>query len=191
MMKEKIKSLIRESISVKEAMIEQNVSDIAEVALLMINAYKNGRKVVVFGNGGSAADAQHLAAELVCRFEKNRQALECVALTTNSSMITAVGNDYGFEKVFSRQVESCAREGDVVIGISTSGNSPNVILALEQAKKQKAVTVAWTGKSGGKMKDKADYSIRVPSDVTARIQEGHLMLIHALCGIVEQELFKS
>ena len=190
-MKEKIKSLIRESISVKEAMIEQNVSDIAEVALLMINAYKNGRKVVVFGNGGSAADAQHLAAELVCRFEKNRQALECVALTTNSSMITAVGNDYGFEKVFSRQVESCAREGDVVIGISTSGNSPNVILALEQAKKQKAVTVAWTGKSGGKMKDKADYSIRVPSDVTARIQEGHLMLIHALCGIVEQELFKS
>ncbi|MEW6040885.1 MAG: D-sedoheptulose 7-phosphate isomerase [Elusimicrobiota bacterium] len=189
-MKEKIKALIKESISTKKRVLKENVNVINNVARVMIKAYKKNKKVVVFGNGGSAADAQHLATELVCRFEKNRSSLECVALTTNSSMLTAIGNDYGFEKVFIRQVESCVKEGDVVIGISTSGNSKNVILALQQAKKQKATTVAWTGKSGGKIKNKVDFCICAPSDNTARIQEVHVLLIHILCGIIEQELFK-
>ncbi|MFH2070754.1 MAG: D-sedoheptulose 7-phosphate isomerase [Elusimicrobiota bacterium] len=188
-MKNEIEKLIRDSVAVKGKMLLENVSGIEELASRIISAYKNKKKVVVFGNGGSAADAQHLATELVCRFEKDRRSLEAVALTTNTSMITATGNDYGFEYIFSRQVESTVKEGDVVIGISTSGNSVNVLKGIEQAKKQKAVSAGWTGNTGGKLKNIVDLCICIPSDNTARIQEGHILLIHIICRLVEKELF--
>ena len=189
-MKDRIKKLITDSIRMKEKMLEENVDIISDISKIIIDAYKNDRKVIVFGNGGSAADAQHLATELVCRFEKERKSLNAIALTTNTSMLTAIGNDYGFDRVFSRQIEGLVNEGDVVIGISTSGNSKNVILGIEQAKKQKAITVGWTGKTGGKLKNIVDYCICIPSENTARIQEGHVLLIHIICSIVEEELFK-
>jgi len=189
-MKDRIKKLITDSIRMKEKMLEENVDIISDISKIIIDAYKNDRKVIVFGNGGSAADAQHLATELVCRFEKERKSLNAIALTTNTSMLTAIGNDYGFDRVFSRQIEGLVNEGDVVIGISTSGNSKNVILGIEQAKKQKAITVGWTGKTGGKLKNLVDYCICIPSENTARIQEGHVLLIHIICSIIEEELFK-
>lgn len=189
-MKEKIKRLITDSIKVKEEILKENLDVIENVIKVIIDSYKKNKKVVIFGNGGSAADAQHFATELVCRFEKDRKSLNAIALTTNTSMLTAIGNDYGFDKVFSRQIESIVDENDVAIGISTSGNSKNVLIAIEQAKKQKAITVGWTGKTGGKLKDIVDYCICIPSNNTARIQEGHVLLIHIICSLIEEELFK-
>jgi D-sedoheptulose 7-phosphate isomerase len=150
-----------------------------------ISALKRGNKLIIFGNGGSAADAQHIAAELVVRYRKNRRALPAIALTTDTSTLTAIGNDFGFDHLFSRQVEALCVKGDVVIGISTSGNSPNVLLAMKAAKDLGAVTVAFGGGDGGKMKDIADHSIIIPSKVTARIQEMHITLGHMLCGAIE------
>jgi len=188
--KQRIEKIIKDSIETKQTILKEYVPVIEKISQLLIEAYKNKKKIVVFGNGGSAADAQHLAAELVVRFEKDRRSLDCLALSTNTSTITAIGNDYGFEQVFSKQIESAVNEGDVVIGISTSGNSKNVILAMEQARKQKAVTVAWTGKTGGKLKDAVDLCIGIPSENTARIQEGHVLLIHIISKLIEEELFK-
>ncbi|OGS26475.1 MAG: phosphoheptose isomerase [Elusimicrobia bacterium RIFOXYB2_FULL_48_7] len=188
-MKQQIARIIKESIEIKEKILKKNAVEIEEIARQIIDAYKKKNKVVVFGNGGSAADAIHLAAELVARFQKERQGLEAVALPSNISLITAIANDYGFEKVFSRQVESLVKKGDVVIGISTSGNSKNVNLAIKQAKKQGAVTVGWTGENGGELKHITDYCIRIPSNSTPRIQEGHVMVLHILCSLVENELF--
>ncbi|MDI6641250.1 MAG: D-sedoheptulose 7-phosphate isomerase [Elusimicrobiota bacterium] len=184
--------LIRESIKVKERILQNKeiLTKIDKIAHIIIQRYKKGSKVVVFGNGGSAADAQHLSTELVCRFEKERESINAVALTTNTSLLTAIGNDYGFEKVFSRQVESIVNRGDVVIGISTSGNSPNVLLGIKQAKKQKAITVGLTGKAGGKLKNIVDYCVCVPSENTARIQESHVLITHIICQLIEEELFK-
>ncbi|MGB8601880.1 MAG: SIS domain-containing protein, partial [Rhizomicrobium sp.] len=141
-----------------------------------------------FGNGGSAADAQHLATELVVRYRKNRPSLAAIALTTDTSALTAIGNDYGFEDLFSRQVEGLGRKGDVAIGISTSGNSPNVLKALKLARDMGLVTVGFGGGTGGKLPDVCDISLIVPSPVTARIQECHILIGHMLCGAVEAEM---
>lgn len=164
---------------------------IEKAATLLIEALRNKKKLVAFGNGGSAADAQHLTAELSGRFEKNRPALPAVALTTNSSALTAIGNDYSYNEVFSRQIENFVHAGDVVVAISTSGNSENVLEGARTAKKAGAVVIGWTGRNGGKLKDLVDVCLCVPSQRTSRIQEGHVALLHCLCGLIEDELFPS
>ena len=151
------------------------------------DALHAGHKLLFFGNGGSAADAQHLATEFVVRYRKNRRALPAIALTTDTSALTAIGNDFGFDELFARQVEALCRAGDIAIGISTSGNSENVIRGLQAAKAAEAVTVAFTGEGGGRLAGQVDRSIFVPSKTTARIQEMHLMLGHVLCALLEQE----
>lgn len=151
-------------------------------------ALQSGNKLLFFGNGGSAADAQHIATELVVRFQHNRPALPALALTTDSSTLTAIGNDFGFDQLFSRQVEACARPGDVVIGISTSGSSPNILRGLATARERGCVAAGMTGGSGGKMTECASPVIVIPSSVTARIQEMHICVGHALCGALERRL---
>jgi D-sedoheptulose 7-phosphate isomerase len=190
-MKEQIVNLLNESIKTKQLLVEdeKQIEIISKVVKCIIDAYKNNKKVIVFGNGGSAADAQHMVAELVGRYKKERPPLEAVSLNTNVSTLTALGNDYGYEIVFSRQLESCAKQGDVVIGITTSGKSPNVIKAIEVAKKIGCVTVALTGKDGGTIKNLVDYCICVPSNETPRIQEVHITIIHIICDLVEQTIF--
>ncbi len=190
-MKQKIVSLLKESITTKQSLVkdELQIDIISKVVQQIIDAFKNNKKVIVFGNGGSAADAQHMVAELVGRYKKERPPLEAISLNTNVSTLTALGNDYGYEMVFSRQLESCAKQGDVVIGITTSGKSPNVIKAIEVAKKIGCVTVALTGKDGGLIKNLVDYCICVPSNETPRIQEVHITIIHIICDLVEQTVF--
>ena len=170
-------------------MLKDHIPGIALVTEVILNAYHNGNKVIWFGNGGSAADAQHLACELVSRFYFERKALASIALTTNTSELTAIANDYSFEQIFSRQIEALVNSGDVVIGISTSGNSPNVIEGIRTAKKLGAITIAFTGATGGKLQGIADYLLTVPSDDTPHIQESHIMIGHVLCYLVEKELF--
>lgn len=184
-----IKAKIQESIFAKVDLLKNKVSLINEIANVMINAYQNKKKVVWFGNGGSAADAQHMACELVSRFYFDRPALPSIALTTNTSELTAIANDYNYDKVFSRQVEALVNEGDVVVGITTSGNSPNVIEAMAAAKKIGATTVAFTGETGGKLAGTVDYLMNVPSKDTPRIQESHVMVGHIVCDLVESKLF--
>jgi D-sedoheptulose 7-phosphate isomerase len=162
---------------------------IAAAAAQLVTALRNGGKLLVMGNGGSAADAQHFAAELVGRFQRERRGLPAVALTTDSSILTAVGNDYGFEAVFRRQVEALARPGDVVCAISTSGRSPNVLQALLAARQAGCATLALTGGSGGELIALADVAVVVPSDRTPFIQEAHVTIIHLLCALVEGALF--
>src|SRR5262249_8946370 len=158
-----------------------------EAAAILVTAFRNGHKVLLFGNGGSAADAQHIAAELVGRFIPNRPALAAISLATDTSAMTAVGNDFGFETIFSRQVEALGVPGDVAIGISTSGNSSNVIHALDAARNLGLRTIGFSGASGGKMAGHADILFCVPSTVTPRIQETHLTLAHILCEVVDRE----
>ena len=158
------------------------------LAALIVKALRSHRKLLFFGNGGSAADAQHMAAEFTIRFVKDRRALAAIALTTDSSALTACGNDLGFDQIFSRQVEALGRPGDVAIGFSTSGNSPNVINALEGARSQRLTAAAFSGKDGGKLRGIADPLIVIPSQETARIQEMHILLGHILCAQVEHEL---
>jgi D-sedoheptulose 7-phosphate isomerase len=153
-----------------------------------LNAVRSGNKLMFFGNGGSAADAQHLATELVVRYQKDRPAICAIALTTDTSALTAIGNDFGFDDIFARQLEALCKVGDVAIGISTSGNSENVIRGLRAARVKGAVTVAFTGGNGGRLLTLADHAIVVPSTTTARIQEMHLLLGHTLCGLLEQGL---
>jgi len=162
---------------------------IAEVAALLIDAFRRGGKLLVMGNGGSAADAQHLAAEIVGRFRMERKALPAIALSTDTSILTAVGNDYGFESVFRRQVEALAGEGDVVVGISTSGSSPNVLEALRRAREMGCRTVGLLGRDGGAIRGVTDLDLTVPGSDTPRIQEAHITIIHILCELVEQGLF--
>ena len=189
-MKELIKKLVSENVSCNEKLLDNGqLAMIEEIAGLIIETYTYGKKVITMGNGGSAADAQHFAAELVCRFEKNRTALPAIALPANTSSITAIGNDYSFEDIFSRQLEAFANEGDLVIGISTSGNSPNVLKGMEMAAERKARTVGLTGQHGGKLKGKVDKCFCAPATVTARIQECHVLVIHILCKLVEEALF--
>lgn len=184
-----IKKRVEESIAVKRALLETQAEVIAEVGKALVGAMREGKTLYLFGNGGSAGDAQHIAAELVGRFTKERRALPAVALTTNTSALTALGNDYEYSIVFARQLEAFGKPGDVVIGISTSGNSPNVICGLETAKRLGMITIGLTGESGGRTKNEADHCICVPSRDTARIQESHILIGHILCEIIECELF--
>ncbi len=184
-----IKERTEESIAVKRALLETQSEAIAQVGAALVAAMRNGKTLYLFGNGGSAADAQHIAAELVGRFTKERRALPAVALTTNTSALTALGNDYEYAIVFARQLEAFGKPGDLVIGISTSGNSPNVVQGLATAKTLGMVTVGLTGEGGGKTKAAADHCICVPSRDTARIQESHILIGHILCEIIECELF--
>jgi D-sedoheptulose 7-phosphate isomerase len=186
-----IAGVIDASIAAKKAMLAdaEIVAALAEICKLLVNSLSQGNKILLFGNGGSAADAQHIAAELVGRFASDRPALPAISLSENTSSVTAIANDYGFDQVFSRQLEALARPGDVAIAISTSGNSSNVLCALSTARKMGLPTIALTGKSGGKLKGKADHCICVPSNDTARIQECHGLIGHILAQLVEQALF--
>jgi len=182
---------IEASIAVKRSLLRnpQLFSGLSELAASLIHAFERGNKVLLFGNGGSATDAQHIAAELVGRFAFDRPALPALSLATNLSAVTAIANDHGFRRVFSRQIEAFGRPGDVAIAISTSGNSPNVLHAVALARKMRMHTAALTGRSGGKLKSIVDVCLRVPSGDTPRIQECHILLGHILSEIVEQELF--
>ena len=179
---------LEESVNIHKTLAKSYVITIVEIAECIITAYKVGGKVILFGNGGSAADAQHLACELVGRFELNRRALPAIALSTDPSILTALANDYGYEAVFSRQLEALVSEKDVVIGISTSGNSPNVVNALKLAREKGAQTVALAGCNGGKIAQVADLALTVPSSSTPRIQEAHTTIGHIVCELVEKEL---
>ena len=188
---ERVRRSIEASIAVKHLLLSSDevVSNMAEVSGILIKALKKGNKPILFGNGGSAADAQHIAAEFVGRFAFDRPALPALALSVNTSAVTAIGNDYGFDFVFARQIEALGNEGDVAIGISTSGNSPNVIQGLATAKKLGLRTVALTGASGGKLKTVADHCICAPSNETPRIQECHALIGHIISELVEQTIF--
>lgn len=181
------KSIIKENIAVQTSLLEDSntIALLCKIVHEITNALAKGNKLLLFGNGGSAADAQHIAAEFVGRYLKERQALPAVALSTNTSILTAVGNDYSFNDIFARQVEAFGQSGDVAIGISTSGNSSNVLRGLHLAKTRNLITVGLTGRSGGHIKNIVDYCIRIPSDDTPRIQEGHILIGHILAEIVE------
>ena len=163
----------------------------AQAAELVVASLRSGGKVMVCGNGGSAADAQHWAAELVGRFDRDRPGLAAIALTADSSILTAVANDYGFDRAFSRQVEALGRPGDVLFALSTSGRSPNILAALAAARAARIAAVGFTGSAGGEMPSLCDICLRVPSRVTARIQEGHEVLGHAICAMVEAAMFPA
>ena len=190
-MQEVVKEIINESIRVKGKMVEDPylLSQISRISSIMIEAYRKKKKVILFGNGGSAADAQHIAGELVNRLHLERDALPAIALTTDSSVLTSIANDYDYSRVFARQVEALANEGDVVIGISTSGCSSSVIEAIKAAKERGARTVGFTGDKGGKLTELVDLAIRVPSEETPRVQESHITIFHVICCLIERELF--
>lgn len=184
-MLEKIRSLIQESIKIKEDLINTSLNDIKIISGEIIATLRNGGKVILFGNGGSASDAQHIAAELIGRFKKDRRALPAIALSSNTSILTCLGNDYGFEKIFSRQIEAIGRSEDIAIGISTSGKSKNVILAIKEAKKLGMKTISFTGSNGGELANLTDFKIIIPSKETPRIQEAHITIAHIICELVE------
>jgi D-sedoheptulose 7-phosphate isomerase len=190
-MQEKIKSQIISSAELKQKLLESTevLSGIEKAAQAIIAAFRDNKKLMLAGNGGSAADAQHIAAEFINRFGFDRPALPSVALSTDTSVLTSIGNDSGFEKIFARQVEALGNEGDVFIGISTSGTSENIIRAFNICRKEKIVTIGLTGIFGGPMKDLCDICIKVPSDETPRIQEAHNLIGHIICSLVEEELF--
>ena len=186
-----IKRIIESSIATKQAIVNEQtlMHTVGKIANAITTCYRNAGKVLFCGNGGSAADAQHLAAELSGRFYFDRPPLDAEALHVNSSYVTAVANDYSYDEIYSRYVNGVGKKGDVLIGISTSGNSENILRALKVAKSKEMVTVAMTGESGGKMKDVVDFLLNVPSTDTPRIQEAHILLGHIFCQIVEEDLF--
>lgn len=190
-MKDHIVKLFKESCRVKEAFINDNLSKLVDIIEILTAALKAGNKIMIFGNGGSAADAQHIAAEFVNRFLIERPPLPAIALTTDSSVITSIGNDYDFSEIFAKQIRALGQPGDVAWGISTSGNSPNVLRALETAKKMKLITLAFTGKDGGAIAQMVDLSLNVSSNSTARIQETHITAGHAICELVDIKLFQK
>ena len=185
-----IRAAIRDSIEVKANVLEQHVPTVARVADIVVATFRAGGKVVLFGNGGSAADAQHVAAELIGCFNRPRDVLPAVALTTDSSILTAVGNDLAFDQAFSRQVQALVQKTDVAVGISTSGNSSNVLNGVIAAGEKGAITVGFTGLRGGKLKDLVDVAFCAPAESTPRIQEAHITVWHAICEFVERELFR-
>lgn len=187
---EEINNELKEHIEIIRLLGNQ-VEKIKDLAELIVDCYKNGGKVILFGNGGSAADAQHIAAELVGKYRLPRKGLPALSLAANPSILSAVANDYGFSQVFERQIESMAARNDVVIGISTSGNSENVIRGILKAKEIGAKTAALTGQSGGKLKGLVNILLNIPSVDTPRIQEAHITVGHIICGIVENQLFKN
>jgi len=180
---------LQASVALKQALLEDQklIQTIAEVAEAMSRALADGHKLLFFGNGGSAADAQHLAAELVGRYQQERRALPALALTANTSTLTAIGNDYSYERIFARQLEALCSPGDVAVGISTSGKSPNVLSAMRAAKEIPVTTVGMTGMRGGELAALSDYCICVPSEQTPRIQEAHILIGHILCEVIEQK----
>ncbi|WP_390881219.1 D-sedoheptulose-7-phosphate isomerase [Aliarcobacter butzleri] len=186
-----INNQIEKSLKLKQDLFSSNETKqmIQEVSDEIIKAYKNGKKTLIAGNGGSAADAQHIAGEFVSRFYFDRPGLASIALTTDTSILTAIGNDYGYEKLFSRQLQANGVSGDVFIGISTSGNSKNVIEALNYAKANGIITIGLTGEKGGIMKELCDYCICMPSNETPRVQEGHILVGHIICAVVEEAIF--
>lgn len=188
-----VRKLIEASIATKQSLLTSPdlVMTVAEVSEILVKALKQGNKALLFGNGGSAADAQHIAADLVGRFGFDRPALPALALSVNTSCVTAIGNDYGFDQVFSRQLEALARAGDIAIGISTSGNSANVLRAMSTARKMGLHTIAITGSSGGKLRNTVDHCICVPSNETPRIQECHTLIGHIISELVEREMFRE
>jgi D-sedoheptulose 7-phosphate isomerase len=190
-MKDEIIKAFDESAQIKVRFVRDNIDKIIEVVQLIAQAFREGKKVVLFGNGGSAMDASHIAAEFVNRFLMERPPLPAIALNTDAAVLTSISNDYDFSQVFSKQLSALGHEGDIVIGISTSGNSPNVIKAIDVAKKNGMKTVILTGGTGGKMANMADVAFIVPTKVTARIQETHITLGHAICQMVDEELFGS
>lgn len=185
-MRDRVREIILESIQVKEELLKNNISTILQISEAVIEALKKGGKLIVFGNGGSASDAQHIVAELVGRFKKERPGIPALALTANTSIITALANDYGYEAVFSRQLEALATKSDVALGISTSGKAKNVAQGIKQAKKMGLKTIALTGGDGGELAKAADISLVVPSNVTARIQEAHITIGHIICELIEE-----
>ncbi|HEC2774475.1 TPA: D-sedoheptulose 7-phosphate isomerase [Campylobacter coli] len=188
-----IKGHFQESILVKEQILkdENLITLIKNASLEVIKAYKNGNKTLLAGNGGSAADAQHIAGEFVSRFYFDRPGIASIALTTDTSVLTAIGNDYGYANLFARQVQAQGVKGDVFIGISTSGNSKNILKALELCKQKEIISIGLSGASGGAMNELCDYCIKVPSTCTPRIQEAHILIGHIICAIVEEELFSK
>ena len=187
-MKKDIERIFRESIRVKEETLKTNSDKIVQAVESIRELFKHNGKILFFGNGGSAADSQHIAAEFIGRFKKERRSLPAIALTTDSSILTALGNDYGFDVIFARQIEGLGNRGDVAFGISTSGNSRNVIEGINQAKKMGLKTISLTGCGGGKLAPLTDISLIVPSTETARIQESHLCVAHAICELVEEKI---
>jgi D-sedoheptulose 7-phosphate isomerase len=188
---EKIKNIIQASITVKEKILQNDelLNTIEKVVVTVVAAFKKGNRIYFCGNGGSAADAQHLAAEFSGRFYTDRKALPAEALHCNTSYLTAVANDYSYDAVYARLIDGIGQKGDVLIGLSTSGNSGNIIQAFETAKEKGLITVGFTGDSGGKMKSLSDYLINVPSSDTPRIQESHIMVGHIICQLVEERYF--
>jgi D-sedoheptulose 7-phosphate isomerase len=186
-----IRSLIQASIDTKQLVLKDEalLASIQQVADACVEAFRNDKKVLFCGNGGSAADAQHISAELSGRFYTDREPLYSEALHVNSSYMTAVANDYSYDVVYSRMVKACGRKGDVLVGITTSGNSKNILQAMEAAKAQGMITVGMTGASGGKMNDVCDFMLKVPSSDTPRIQESHILIGHIICQLIEENIF--
>ncbi len=189
----KVKNIVEASIAVKQKILQDDelIAKLEEVVQQIVQAFQNGKRVYFCGNGGSAADAQHLAAEFSGRFYTERKALPAEALHCNTSYITAVANDYSYDVVYSRIIDGIGQQGDVLVGLSTSGNSRNIVNAFEKAKEKKMITVGLTGSSGGAMKLRSDYLINIPSTDTPRIQESHIMAGHIICQLVEEKLFPS
>ncbi len=188
-MQKEIRSMIQESIEAKRLVHDALAPKIEEAANLIIGALKGNKKILIAGNGGSASQASHIAAELVGRYKIERRGLPCIALTSDSSILTAWSNDYGYDGIFERQLEALANAGDVFIALSTSGNSRNLVKAAEAAKKLGVHVIGLLGKNGGELKNTSDIGIIIPSDNTPRIQEAHLMIMHIICEIVENKLF--
>ncbi|MEQ1792941.1 MAG: D-sedoheptulose 7-phosphate isomerase [Nitrospira sp.] len=187
-MKDFVLKAFSDSAAVKQQFARDHADRIAQVAALMVTSFREGRKVLLFGNGGSATDAAHIAAEFVGRYKRERKPLPAIALATDIAAITCIANDYGFDELFARQVRAHGQKGDIAIGISTSGNSPNVLKGVAAARECGMITVAWTGGTGGKLAALVDHPFIVPSTVTARIQESHITLGHVLCELVEETL---
>jgi D-sedoheptulose 7-phosphate isomerase len=190
-MKEKIIGAFKESISVKQQFVEENIEMIMDVSQLIADTFNRGSKLLLFGNGGSACDASHIAAEFVNRFKRERPAFPAIALNTDMAVITSIANDYDYANIFVRQLKAIAQDGDVVIAITTSGKSPNVLKAVEVAGKRRLKTVALTGAKADNLLSKCDYTFAVPSDNTPRIQETHITLGHVICQMVEEILFEA
>src|SRR6187401_686120 len=190
-MTDRIKKILQSSIDVKQQVLrnEELIATIEKVVAVIVKAFKNGKHVYFCGNGGSAADAQHLAAEFSGRFYTDRKALPAEALHCNTSYLTAVANDYSFDEIYSRLIDGIGEKGDVLVGLSTSGNSPNILKAFNTAKKKELITIGFTGKSGGEMRTLCDHLINIPSTDTPRIQESHIMVGHIICQLVEEKYF--
>ncbi|HKN87725.1 MAG TPA: D-sedoheptulose 7-phosphate isomerase [Nitrospiraceae bacterium] len=190
-MKERVIKAFEDSVDVKRRFVQEHVDRIVQVAHLIATAFREGHKVLLFGNGGSSTDASHIAAEFIGRYHRERRPLPAIALATDMAALTCIANDYDYAEIFARQVKAHGQKGDVVIAISTSGNSPNVLKGLEAARELGLTTIGWTGGRGGKLAEMADYPFVVPSPVTARIQESHITLGHVLCELIEESLFAN